>query len=202
MKGFVKTLEASIGTLVVLGMLLAFASTDFGGTGDPGDVEDVEQQLNAQNDLLREALDSQDASMVEEEVLETSVLNKNVALHLENNTYRSSTDSSLEQSFVFDDDSYQASVFLWGSGEPVSMDLNGESVYSGEPVFESVHLPVSEGDNVLEFSNPSGERFSYLLVVEKRFGDPVPDSGEVYVVTEGVRIDPGLDGEVNVYLWR
>ena len=201
MKGFVKTLEASIGTLVLLGMIFAFAATDFSDPGEPADLETVNQQLNTQSDLVENSVREKNVSKLKQG-LDTSILEKDASIHIEESYYSSTTDSSTEDSFEFDENSTSVDLYLWNNDEEVSVVLNDQTVYSSETSFERVSLQPEEGVNELEFGNPSEERLSYLVNVEKRFGDSIPDAEEIYVARKTVGLDSGTDAEVNIYLWR
>lgn len=201
MKGFVKTFEAVLGTLIALGIIVAFASEDIRDPGKPFAVENVDQQLDTRGDILSQTVEERNVSVIKEE-LDTTTFSMNASIRLKNRSYSSSTDTSFTESFEIDENSSGTELFLWGDGQEVTVSLNGETFYTGPVIFERVSLNPDLGQNSLEVDNPSGQRFSVLLSVEERHGEQTPDLNNVYVVRDSVQQDGENSAEVSIYLWQ
>lgn len=205
MKGFLRTIEATIGTLIVIGLISGV------GSHVPRDsnnliTEDVNSQLDdlEERGILQDIIDDKDNERLEN-MIDASFYQKDVALSIEKVNYSSSSSIAFTEDFYYGDKSTDAALYLWGSGQDVDVDLNSESIYSGLVNSETIDLSgnVLKGSNSLSFDNPSGERTGYMVAVEERVGGNPPESGEVYVVRRVVTSsDDFTASEVYVYLWR
>lgn len=201
MKGFVKTLEAAIGTLVLLGMVTSM-SAQFDIEGTPDEVASLNQQLqDMDKDIIEEAVNQRNTSILEQN-LDAVTLETDSAIIIWDNSYNSTKANSFTESFDFDENSSDAELLVWGDNQQVSIDFNGNEVFNGEVSYERISLQPESGTNNLEFSNPSGSRTSYLLKHEKKFGDNVPTSEDVYVIRRTFKQDHTNSSEVNIYLWE
>lgn len=200
MKGFVKTLEAAIGTLILLGIVTTMAG-ELDVERAPAEVSSLNDQLqNIDRTVIENAVETRNISLIEQN-LDTVTLEIDTSIVVWDNSYHSSSDTSFSKDFNYNENSSNVELLVWGDSQTVSVDLNGEEQFNGALSFERIPLQPSAGTNSLEFSNPSGSRTSYLLKHEKRFGDNVPDSENVYVIRRIFKQDPAKNSEVNIYLW-
>lgn len=201
MKGFVKTLEAAIGTLVLLGMVTSI-SAQFDIEGTPSEVSSLNQQLqDMDKDIIEEAVNQRNTSVLEQN-LETITLEIDSAIIIWDNSYNSTKATSFSESFDYNENSSNTELLVWGDNQQVSIDLNSEEIFNGKLSYERISLQPENGTNNLDFSNPSGTRMSYLLKHEKRFGNNVPNSENVYVIRRMFKQDHTNSSEVNIYLWE
>lgn len=201
MKGFVKTLEAAIGTLVLLGIVTTM-SAQYDAEGTPAEVSTLNNQLqNMDKQVVENAVTNRDPSTIEQN-LNPVTLEMGAAITVWVNSYNSTSDTSFTESFDYNENSSNVELLLWGDNQDVSVDFNGENIYSGQVSYERLSLQPDSGTNNLEFDNPSGSRTAYLLKHEKRFGSDVPSSDNVYVIRRTFRQDYTNSSEVSVYLWE
>lgn len=201
MKGFVKTLEAAIGTLVLLGIVTSM-SAQFDAEGTPAEVSSLDQQLQSMDkNIIEDAVNQRDGSVIEQN-LDPVTLNTDAAILIWHNTYNSTSETSFSESFDHNENSSDVELLAWGDNQQVSIDLNGEEVFNSELEYERLSLQPDAGTNNLEFSNPSGSRTAYLLKHEKRFGSGVPSSENVYVIRRTFKQDHTNSSEVQIYLWE
>lgn len=201
MKGFVKTLEAAIGTLVLLGIVTTMAG-QFDAEGTPAEVSSLNTQLqNMDTQIIEDAVNQRDASVVKQN-LDSVTLETSATIIVWENSYNSTSETFFSKSFNYTENSSNTELLLWGDNQDVSVDLNGENIYSGELSYERFSLQSDSGINNLEFDNPSGSRTAYLLKHEKRFGSNVPISENVYVIRRTFRQDYTNSSEVSIYLWE
>jgi len=201
MKGFVKTLEAAIGTLVLLGMVTSM-SAQFDIEGTPAEVSSLNDQLQSMDkNIIQDAVNQRNTSILEQN-LDPVTLETDSAIIIWDNTYNSTKANSFSESFDYNENSSDAELLAWGDNQQVSIDFNGEEVFNGQLSYERISLQPGNGTNNLEFSNPSGSRTSYLLKHEKKFGSNVPSSENVYVIRRTFKQDYTNSSEVNIYLWE
>ncbi len=201
MKGFVKTLEAAIGTLVLLGLVTSM-SAQLDAEGTPAEVSSLNDQLQSMDkSVIENAVNQRNTSAIEQN-LDAVTLNTDTAIIVWDNSYSSTSETSFTESFNYNENSSDAELLIWGDNQQVSVDLNGEEVFNGELSYERLSLQPDSGTNNLEFSNPSGSRTAYLLKHEKSFGSNVPNSEDVYVIRRMFKQDHTNSSEVTVYLWE
>lgn len=201
MKGFMKTLEAAIGTLVLLGIVTSM-SAQFDAEGTPAEVSSLNQQLQSMDrNIIEEAVNQRNGSVIEQN-LDPITLETDAAIIIWENTYNATSETSFSQNFEYNENSSNVELLVWGNNQQVSIDLNGEEVFNSQLSYERLSLQPKAGTNNLEFSNPSGSRIAYQLKHEKRFGSDVPSSENVYVIRRMFKQDHINSSEVNVYLWE
>lgn len=200
MKGFVKTLEAAIGTFVMLGIITTTMGELETG-GKPAEVTSLNNQLQEMDaKVIEEAVNERDGSLIEQN-LNNVTMDTSASITLWKNRYESTTNTSFAESFEYNENSSNVELLVWGDRQDVSLDFNSEEFYSNSLSYDRFSLPAVNGTNNITFSNPSGTRIAYLLKHGKEFGSQIPDSEDVYVLRRTFKQNAVNSSEVSVYLW-
>ncbi|MFB6242090.1 MAG: hypothetical protein ABEJ36_04810, partial [Candidatus Nanosalina sp.] len=196
-------MEAALGTMLVIAMITSFANVQQDTrNGQPFAVSSVNAQLDSLQDLgvVQDIVKEKNASKLEDE-LEVTGFDINASIQVKDHVYNATTEADFTESFNYGSRDVNAELFLWGDGQQVSVDLNGNEVYSSGLEFDRVSLDPSSGTNTLSFDNAGG-RVAYLVSVTEDAGDSAPDADEVYVIRRIFKPGPVDSSEVFIYLWR
>ncbi|MFB6144726.1 MAG: hypothetical protein ABEJ98_05435 [Candidatus Nanohaloarchaea archaeon] len=206
MKGFVNTLEAALGTIIVIAMI----TTVFSGTTPDSDTKFSTESVNQQLDTLQasgelaEIVRERDYERLEQEI-DASPSNMNTSIVVHKSLKGRNSSSAFSQSFTSNSNDTAVTLYLWGNGSDVTVELNGGTVYSGNLEFASPDLTseVVDGSNSLDFSNPAAERVGYMVTRSQRFGPYPPNRSNLQVVSRVVVPEKSVNvSKVYVYLWQ
>lgn len=183
MKGFTYTLEASLGTILIIALILSSFNLQEERTEDPT-FGSIDRQLNQlqSTGLLSTAATQSDSSMIENEI-EATPLQDSARIEMDEleKGYNGTTDFSIK--FNYSSDHEKASLYLWTEGQEITVSKGAEELYRGTAKFKSLEITsnVDVGENEVEVTNLAGERVGYLVALKKTFGSSAPDLGDVRV---------------------
>lgn len=204
MKGLVNTIEAAVGTVILI-VLVTIAFGSQLSNEESSAYGNVQSQLDRlqQTGKLEEYAAERNVSALRSEI---DVLPKrgNFSIVYENTTRGASSKSSFSDSFYYSDYQQNPTLFLWTEGGNLSVDLNGNEVYNDSQRFALVEADseTQVGDNSLDFSNPSEQRVGYLLTRRNITGTEPPEDVDVEIVRrEVIASNTGDMAEVIIYLW-
>lgn len=204
MKGIVNTVEAAVGTVILI-VLVTIAFGSQLSNEDSSAYGNVQNQLDRlqQTGKLEEYTAERNISALQSEI-DALPLQGNISIVYENTTRGSSTQNSFSDSFHYSDSQQNPTLFLWTDGGDISVELNGNEVYNGSNRFTLVELDseIQTGSNTLDFSNPANQRIGYMVTRRNTTGTQAPEEVDVDIARREVVVsDSGNLAEVVVYLW-
>lgn len=204
MKGIVNTIEAAVGTVILIVLVTAAFGSQL--TADSSSsYENVQRQLERMHATgeLEEIVSEKNVSKLESRV-DILPQQANFSIIYENVTHNESSENSFTQDFSYSAGQTSPYLFLWTEGSDVTVDLNSQQIYDRNAKFQLVNISSETvtGSNSLEFENPSGQRVGYSVTRRSRAGSDTVNEEDVNIIRKVVVPENQDDlAEVVIYLW-
>lgn len=205
MKGFTYTLEAALGTIFVISLILTTFNLQETNTENPA-FESVERQLNQlqETGILTEAVTQKNPEIIQSK-LDTTPYRASSRIEIEqlDKSYNSSSQFYIE--FNYTDIREDARLFIWTEGQEITVNTETEQLYRGTSDFKSLDISskIEEGSNELQVTNLAEERVGYLLSLTETYGSEPGNSNEIRVYSRLTFPEESQNlSTVNTYVWR